>query len=216
MTDAAADGLRATTPVIDYALTRPEIAADQISLFGYSLGGYLVARAAAFEKRIAALILDDGIFDFHAAMVHAMPPFLNDWIEQDRDDAALPVIALMMSRNTQFRWAIRNGMWSMGVASPADVPPRSRLIPWPASLTRSPRPHCFSTRTTANFFEASLNAPPRRSETPRWSPCPPAKARASIATWAQCLGCTKSFSIGWRKRCRRRDRPAAASGDPWK
>ncbi|TME13630.1 MAG: alpha/beta fold hydrolase, partial [Chloroflexi bacterium] len=34
------------TPVVDYALTRGEIAADKIVLFGYSLGGYLVARAA--------------------------------------------------------------------------------------------------------------------------------------------------------------------------
>ncbi|MCX8563013.1 alpha/beta fold hydrolase [Mycolicibacterium mucogenicum] len=110
-----------TTPVIDYAITRPEIDADRIALFGYSLGGYLVARAAAFETRIAALILDDGIYDFHAAMVNAMPPFLNEWIEQGRDDAALPVIALMMSVNTQFRWAIHNGLWSMGLRSPADV-----------------------------------------------------------------------------------------------
>jgi cephalosporin-C deacetylase-like acetyl esterase len=39
------------TPVVGYALTRTEIAAGQIALFGYSLGGYLVTRAAAFEHR---------------------------------------------------------------------------------------------------------------------------------------------------------------------
>src|SRR5260370_24724120 len=39
------------TPVVDYALTRGEVAADKIVLFGYNLGGYLVARAAAFEHR---------------------------------------------------------------------------------------------------------------------------------------------------------------------
>ena len=57
------------TPVVDYALTRGEIAAGQIVLFSYSLGGYLVARAAAFEHRVAALILDDGIYDFGTAVV---------------------------------------------------------------------------------------------------------------------------------------------------
>ena len=31
------------TPVVDFALTRHEIAPTRISLFGYSLGGYLVA-----------------------------------------------------------------------------------------------------------------------------------------------------------------------------
>jgi pimeloyl-ACP methyl ester carboxylesterase len=109
------------TPVIDYALTRPEVAPDEISVFGYSLGGYLVARAAAFEPRIAALILDDGIYDFHAAMVHALPPFLSDWIEQGDDAAAMPVVSLLMAQSTQFRWALHNGMWVMGLDSPLDV-----------------------------------------------------------------------------------------------
>lgn len=110
------------TPVMDYALTRPEVDADRISLFGYSLGGYLVARAAAFDSRAAALILDDGIYDFYAAMTNAMPPFLNVWIEENKDDAATPVLQLLMSVNTQVRWAIRNGVWVMGLQSIADLP----------------------------------------------------------------------------------------------
>ncbi|MEL0550132.1 alpha/beta hydrolase family protein, partial [Raoultella lignicola] len=68
------------TPVIDFALTRKEIAPDKISLFGYSLGGYLVARAAAFDHRPAAIILDDGILDFHAAFERMLPPFVLSWI----------------------------------------------------------------------------------------------------------------------------------------
>lgn len=110
------------TPALDYAHTRPEIAPDRIALFGYSLGGYLVARAAAFDSRIAALILDDGIYDLHAAMVHAMPPFMTQWIDEGRDDAAVPVLSMLMLHNTQIRWAIHNGIWAMGVTSPADVP----------------------------------------------------------------------------------------------
>jgi pimeloyl-ACP methyl ester carboxylesterase len=109
------------SPVIDYALTREEIADDRIVLFGYSMGGYLVARAAAFDSRIAALILDDGLYDFHAAMVKRMPPFLGEWIDQGRDDVALPVLQLMMAVNTEARWAARNGKWVMGVDSIVDV-----------------------------------------------------------------------------------------------
>ena len=45
------------TPVLDYAMTRSEFAKDKIALFGYSLGALLVARAAAFDKRPAALSL---------------------------------------------------------------------------------------------------------------------------------------------------------------
>jgi pimeloyl-ACP methyl ester carboxylesterase len=109
-------------PVIDYALTRAEIADDRIVLFGYSMGGYLVARAAAFDSRIAALILDDGIYDFHAAVVNKMPPFLADWIDRGQDDAAAPVVELLMAINTEVRWALRNGRWVMGADSFVDVP----------------------------------------------------------------------------------------------
>src|SRR5882757_1528857 len=110
------------TPVIDFALTRPEIDPGRIALFGYSLGGYLVARAAAFDDRIAALILDDGVYDFQTAVAGAMPPFVTQWIAEGNDDAAIPVLSLLMSVNTQVRWALRNGMWVMGTNSPADIP----------------------------------------------------------------------------------------------
>ena len=109
------------TPVIDFALRRAELAPTQISLFGYSMGGYLVARAAAFDSRIAALILDDGIYDFYAAMNNALPPFLRTWIDEGRDDTANPVLAMVMAFNTQLRWALRNGMWVMGVDSAAEL-----------------------------------------------------------------------------------------------
>ena len=51
------------TPVVDYLLTQQAyyVDADRLALFGYSFGGYLVARAAAFEPRLSALLLDGGI-----------------------------------------------------------------------------------------------------------------------------------------------------------
>jgi pimeloyl-ACP methyl ester carboxylesterase len=54
--------------VIDYALTRPEIDSRRIVLCGWSFGGFLAPRAAAFEKRIAALIADPGQWDQGAAL----------------------------------------------------------------------------------------------------------------------------------------------------
>lgn len=50
-------------PVIDYVLTRPEVDPERIVLAGWSFGGFLAPRAAAFEKRIAALIADPGQWD---------------------------------------------------------------------------------------------------------------------------------------------------------
>jgi pimeloyl-ACP methyl ester carboxylesterase len=114
------------TPVVDYALTRGEIDARRIVLFGYSLGGYLIARAAAFEHRVAALILDDGIHDFHAAFAGSLPPFIGAWIEEGRDDAAIPVLAMLMTVSTSLRWGLRNGMWVFGASSFADLIRRAR------------------------------------------------------------------------------------------
>jgi pimeloyl-ACP methyl ester carboxylesterase len=109
------------TPVVSYALTRDEIAPENIVLFGYSLGGYLVARAAAFEQRVAALILDDGIHDFHAAFAGGLPPFIASWIEEGRDEVADPVLRMLMTVSTQLRWGLRNGMWVFGADSFADL-----------------------------------------------------------------------------------------------
>jgi pimeloyl-ACP methyl ester carboxylesterase len=114
------------TPVVDYAVTRGEIAAGRIVLFGYSLGGFLVARAAAFEHRVAALILDDGIHDFHAAFARSLPPFIGSWIEESRDDVAIPVLTMLTHVNSQVRWGLRNGMWVFGAGSFADLIRRAR------------------------------------------------------------------------------------------
>ncbi len=109
------------TPIVDYALTRSEIAPNKIVLFGYSLGGYLVARAAAFEHRVAALILDNGIYDFYAAFAANLTPFLASWIEERRDDIAVPVLTMLTTVSTQSRWGLRNGMWVFGAKSFADL-----------------------------------------------------------------------------------------------
>ena len=50
-------------PVLDYALERPDVDADRVVLAGWSWGGFLAPRAAAFEHRIAALWADPGQWD---------------------------------------------------------------------------------------------------------------------------------------------------------
>ncbi|VVC77206.1 2,6-dihydropseudooxynicotine hydrolase [Aquicella siphonis] len=55
-------------PVIDYALTRTEIDPQKMVLAGWSFGGFLAPRAAAFEHRIAALVADPGVWDLGPAM----------------------------------------------------------------------------------------------------------------------------------------------------
>jgi len=56
------DWEKVITPVVDYALSLKQIDSKQIALMGISMGGYLEARAAAFEHRISACILYNGVY----------------------------------------------------------------------------------------------------------------------------------------------------------
>jgi hypothetical protein len=52
---------RVITAVVDFLQARPEVDKKRIGLTGSSFGGYLTARAAAFEHRLAALVTDPGV-----------------------------------------------------------------------------------------------------------------------------------------------------------
>ncbi|MFI8461111.1 alpha/beta hydrolase family protein [Kitasatospora sp. NPDC085464] len=108
------------TPVIDHALTRPEVDPKRLVLFGYSLGGYLAARAGAHDHRPAALVLDDGLYSYGQAHDRFLPPFLRDLVHGGHDDLADAVLGLLMEHSTQLRWALRNGVWTFGATGPAD------------------------------------------------------------------------------------------------
>ena len=105
-------------PVTDYALARPEIAG--VAHFGYSLGAYLVARTAAFDDRAAALILDDGMHDFHQAYTSLMPGWLARRVHAGHDRLPNWLIGLRARVNTQARWGADNGVWTFGGTSYAD------------------------------------------------------------------------------------------------
>ena len=68
------DWEKVVTPVVDFALTLPGVDPEKIALMSISMGGYLAPRAAAFEKRISALVANDGIYDFGVIQLAAVPP----------------------------------------------------------------------------------------------------------------------------------------------
>ena len=54
-------------PIIDTLSKRDDVKADKIAVTGWSFGGLLVPRAAAFDHRIAAIVADPGVVDAWAA-----------------------------------------------------------------------------------------------------------------------------------------------------
>ncbi len=68
------DWEKVVTPVVDYALRRPEVDAARIAIQGISQGGYWVPRALAFEHRIAAAVVDPGVVDVSTSWTGTLPP----------------------------------------------------------------------------------------------------------------------------------------------
>lgn len=62
-----ADWEKVITPTVDWLLTRPDVDHEKIALTGWSEGGILTSRAAAFEPRLRALVTDPGAYDAYLA-----------------------------------------------------------------------------------------------------------------------------------------------------
>jgi dienelactone hydrolase len=67
------DWEKVISPVVDYALTLPDVDPAKIAIQGISQGGYWVPRAVAFEHRIAAAIADPGVVDVSTSWTAHLP-----------------------------------------------------------------------------------------------------------------------------------------------
>ena len=66
------DWEKVVTPVVDFLVARPDVDARRVGIIGWSMGGGLVARAAAFEPRLAAVCCDPGAADSWASFPAAL------------------------------------------------------------------------------------------------------------------------------------------------
>lgn len=116
------DWEKVVTPVVDFALKQPGVDPRRIALMGISLGGYLAPRAAAFEHRLAALIANDGVYDFGAPFRTAVPADKWDAFEKALKADEAPRIDQMleaqMKTSPTARWSYSHGMWATGAKSP--------------------------------------------------------------------------------------------------
>nr|WP_232328069.1 hypothetical protein [Kibdelosporangium sp. MJ126-NF4]CEL16541.1 hypothetical protein [Kibdelosporangium sp. MJ126-NF4]CTQ90494.1 hypothetical protein [Kibdelosporangium sp. MJ126-NF4] len=79
------------TPVVDAALSRPDVDPERLAFYAVSQGGYWGPRALAFEHRFAAAVIDGGVVDVSAAWHAMLSPELRAMLddgERDRFNAA--------------------------------------------------------------------------------------------------------------------------------
>jgi len=118
------DWEKVVTPVIDYAINRKEqfgIDVNRIALMGISMGGYLAARAATFEHRISACILNDGVYDGYDAITSSFPESLSTALEEGNSEFVNSTILDLMDSDPNARFNMKHGMWTTGSNSPYDL-----------------------------------------------------------------------------------------------
>jgi len=101
---------------VDYALSRPEVDEKRLALIGFSFGGYLAPRAAAFEERGRALIANAPIVNFRRLVLGALPFRLEDFSPSELDT----LIENAASQNPMFRATVENFLRPMGASTPSE------------------------------------------------------------------------------------------------
>lgn len=115
------DWEKVVTPVVDYIDTNYNNYCDmkRLALMGISMGGYLAARAAAFEDRISACILDDGVYDIYQNNIDKLGD-LKDEVEKGNSIVVNTAIETSMYFSTRIKWWISHGMWTYKAKDPLD------------------------------------------------------------------------------------------------
>jgi pimeloyl-ACP methyl ester carboxylesterase len=118
------DWEKVVTPTVDYLANRSDVDMSQLVLQGNSMGGYLAARAAAFEPRVKALILNEGVYSVYEGFTHGFPSSLLELLAAGNttafDKALEEGVLFNDSASTTNRWAITQGLWSFNTHSPSE------------------------------------------------------------------------------------------------
>ena len=98
---------------------------DDVTLIGVSLGGYLVMRAAAFDKRVNRVVADDICADFFETLLRQFPKKSRKLVtflvkHKNKLHAAIinGIIRKLSKKSLMLEWGVSQGMHVMGTATP--------------------------------------------------------------------------------------------------
>lgn len=111
------------TPVIDYLLQKDDVDSNRIAMIGYSFGGYLVSRAAAYDHRVAACIANSGIYHFFDGVMGEKAhseEFLNQ-LKEENAPRFNAYINHMVAGSLSLWWKIKNGLFTFKLDTPQQL-----------------------------------------------------------------------------------------------
>jgi pimeloyl-ACP methyl ester carboxylesterase len=98
---------------------------DAVTLMGFSLGGGLVMRAAAFEPRVRRVIAYDICTNFIEGFLHLMPPLVRrellEWIDAGNEGAVNTFFADATTKSLVLAWGMQLGMHNTGLRTPYEM-----------------------------------------------------------------------------------------------
>lgn len=116
------------SPVIDWLERQPTADLSRLTSIGMSMGGYLAARAAAYEPRIKAQILNGGIyslFDAFSSHFGSILPLL-DRNNTLFDQLTYQYVINNTNASTASRWGVQEGLYTFDTRSPSNWLDQSR------------------------------------------------------------------------------------------
>lgn len=117
------DWWTATSPVIDYMLTRPDVDPSKIVFMGVSFGGTLAPLATSREPRISTLVVLDGLSSLQQELFIPFGPKLTELFkagQKEKFDEYLTALATNTSLPIGTRYAIQQGLYAFNTTSPFD------------------------------------------------------------------------------------------------
>ena len=103
---------KVVTPVVDYLESLPFVNTKCIGLLGISLGGFLAARAAAFEHRLAAVILIDAIYDLYQTLGQQIGVDTMEYEQNGSEDAFQESVLRIQETSTHLKWLSNQLNWA--------------------------------------------------------------------------------------------------------
>lgn len=116
------DWEKVVTPVVDFALKLPEVDPKRVAIIGYSMGGYLVPRALAYEKRIRWGIVDGGVYSAFDGTMTKFPDEVKTAVAgKDCNDEINKIAVQEMDKHPDLNQFINQMLWTFQADSPCQL-----------------------------------------------------------------------------------------------